>query len=56
MQMRYQYNVGWAVCQKIRPRILPVALQKENSIPQDRVGQHANLADVYQHGSVSDII
>ena len=56
VQVRQEHDVGWVVSQYVWGRVLSVTLQKEYSISEDGVGQHADAANVHQNGGVSNIV
>jgi len=56
MKMGDQYNIGGAFFEQVGRRILAMTLQKKQVISQNRVGQHTDLADVHQHGGMSNIV
>lgn len=56
VEVRQENDVRWAFFQQLVRRIPAVPLQEKDSIPQDRVGQHTDVANVYQDGCVADIV
>jgi hypothetical protein len=56
VQVGQDHQVGWAFFQQVRCRIWPVALQEQEPIPQNGIGQNANMADVDQNGRVADVM
>ena len=56
VKMGEQDNVGWAFLQQPWGGIPSMALQKQNAIPQDGIGQNPDLADVQQYSGMSNIV
>ncbi len=56
VEMGEEYNVRWVCFQQIGCWILPMSLQEEQPIPQDRIGQDPYAADVDEYCGVAYVI
>ncbi len=56
VQVGEKHNVRWAFRQQFWPGIPSVALKKKDSVPQERVGQHADAADVDENCGVAYVV
>jgi hypothetical protein len=56
VEMGEEHNVRWVCFQQIGCWVPPVSLQKEQPIPQDRVGQDPYAADVDEYRGVTYVV
>ena len=56
VQMGKKDDIRQSLRQQIQRRILPMALQEKEMIPEDGIGQHADAPDIQEHGSVPNVV